>query len=80
MNKDTSMAKLMKFICQVLPDLRLDAGRTGREMLWMSQEFSPVAIIPPCFSMLIDYIIWVMNNSPSLATVHRHSLTPSTRL
>jgi hypothetical protein len=44
-------------LCQV-PDLLLDdtAGRTARELLWTNQEFSPVNIIPPWFSMLIYHL------------------------
>jgi hypothetical protein len=29
------------------------AGRIARELWWMNQEFSPLDIIPPWFSMLI---------------------------
>jgi hypothetical protein len=43
---------------QVPPDLLLDgsAGRLAREIWWTNEEYYPVDIIPPCFSMLINQL------------------------
>jgi hypothetical protein len=34
----------------------MTAGRIAREFWWMNQEFSPVDIIPPWFSILIYHL------------------------
>jgi hypothetical protein len=56
-NKDASKAKF-RIACQVPLDLLLDAsaGRIARELWWMNQNFSPVDIIPPWFSMLMYHL------------------------
>jgi hypothetical protein len=44
---------------QVPIDLLLDVsdGMLARELWWTNQQFFPVDIIPPCFSMCI-YHLW----------------------
>jgi hypothetical protein len=32
------------------------AGRIARELWWTNEEYYPVDIIPPCFSMLINQL------------------------
>jgi hypothetical protein len=54
MNEDTSKAKFISFVKFLLDD---SAGRIARELWWTGQEFCPVDIIPPWFSMFI-YHLW----------------------
>jgi hypothetical protein len=56
--------KIHHFLCLDPPDLLLDgsAGRIARVLWWTNQEFSPVDIIPPWFSLLIYYL--GMNSRP----------------
>jgi hypothetical protein len=68
---DTSQGKIHHFFRQFLLRCYLvTAGRIAR-YLWQTNQFSPVDIITPWFSMLIYYLV--------VAAVQRCSLTPSTR-
>jgi hypothetical protein len=50
--------KIHHFLHPDPPGLLLDgsAGRIARALWWTNQEFSPVNIIPPWFSMLIYHL------------------------
>jgi hypothetical protein len=51
------------------------AGRVAREIWWTKEEFSPVDIIPPWFSMLIYHL--GVSKKPVGAAVLRRSHNPS---
>jgi hypothetical protein len=46
-------AKLISFASYTCFATRYIAGRIARELWWTNQEFSPLYIIPPWFSILM---------------------------
>jgi hypothetical protein len=70
--------QIYQFLLLARPDFLLvddSAGRVAREIWWTKEEFYPVDIIPPWFSMLI-YHLGVIKK-PVDAAVTRRSHNPS---